>query len=165
MKNKAEVLRPVDDHAIQLARTLIVDAKFASLAVLDPKDGYPLVSRVGVVSDPHGCPVFLGSDISTHASAVAADGRCSLMLGEPGRGDPLAHPRITVVGTAERLDRHSDQHRQVRARYLENHPKAKLYVDFADFAFYRIAVQRADLNGGFGKAYLLRSADLLEPRR
>jgi len=33
-------------------------------------------------------------------------------------------------------------------------------VDFADFRFYRLAVERALLNGGFGKAYVLTGEDL-----
>ena len=46
-------------------------------------------------------------------------------------------------------------------RYLNRHPKAKLYVGFGDFAFFRLAVERASLNGGFGKAYHLALSDLV----
>ncbi len=49
---------------------------------------------------------------------------------------------------------------QLRRRYLAHHPKAALYVDFADFAFWRFNVSRASLNGGFGKAYALTASDL-----
>ena len=50
--------------------------------------------------------------------------------------------------------RHAEQARAER-RYLNRHPKARLYAGFADFAFFRLAVERASLNGGFGKAYHL----------
>jgi heme iron utilization protein len=48
----------------------------------------------------------------------------------------------------------------LRALWLAQHPKAQLYVDFADFAFVRLAPRGAALNGGFGKAYALDAADL-----
>jgi heme iron utilization protein len=36
-------------------------------------------------------------------------------------------------------------------------------VDFGDFAFFRLTVERASLNGGFGKAYALTQEDLVLP--
>ena len=89
-----------------------------------------------------------------------ADPRCALLVGEPGRGDPLAHPRMTLQGVARRLARDSDEGRRARERYLLAHPKAALYADFGDFAFWRIELQRASLNGGFGRAWVLSVADL-----
>ena len=51
----------------------------------------------------------------------------------------------------------------MRFRYLARRPKAELYADFGDFAFWRIRVERASFNGGFGKAYTLRSSDMIMP--
>src|SRR3546814_18469480 len=34
-------------------------------------------------------------------------------------------------------------------------------VDFPDFSFWRLRVERASLNGGFGRAYAMTPADLL----
>jgi len=47
-----------------------------------------------------------------------------------------------------------------REFWLKKHPKAQLYVDFADFFFWKMTVERAHLNGGFGKAYVLKPTDL-----
>ena len=46
-------------------------------------------------------------------------------------------------------------------RYLNRNPKAKLYVGLGDFSFFRLEVERASLNGGFGKAYLLTRDDII----
>jgi putative heme iron utilization protein len=92
---------------------------------------------------------------------LLADPRCSLLLGEPGKGDPLAHPRISLHCRAVKLERGSTLEAQARRRYLNRNPKAKLYVDLGDFSFFRLEVQNASLNGGFGKAYLLTPTDLL----
>ena len=76
----------------------------ASLAVLEPRHGHPLASRVGVATDADGAPLILVSHLSAHTPAMLADPRCSLLVGEPGKGDPLAHPRVTLVCRAERLE-------------------------------------------------------------
>jgi putative heme iron utilization protein len=51
----------------------------------------------------------------------------------------------------------------LRGLWLEQHPKARLYYDLADFALLRLAVEGADLNGGFGRAFRLLPEDLRAP--
>lgn len=155
------MIRPTDAEAIRLAKTLLRSARYGALAVLDPASGGPLASRVAVATDLDGTPLILVSSLSAHTGALLADARCSLLLGEPGKGDPLAHPRITLVCTASKLEPGTDGHARGRRRYLNRQPKAKLYADFGDFAFFRLDPSRASLNGGFGKAYTLDRADLL----
>ncbi|MEL7215385.1 MAG: DUF2470 domain-containing protein, partial [Pseudomonadota bacterium] len=77
------------------------------------------------------------------------------------KGDPLAHPRITVTAKAERLE--GEARTTARERFLRYHPKSALYADFGDFAFWRLAPSGASLNGGFGKAYALKATDLATP--
>lgn len=156
-----QVLRQTDDEARALARRLVRGARFAALAVLEPGSGHPLASRVATATDIDGSPTLLVSALSGHTPALLADPRASLLFGEPGKGDPLAHPRITVLGRAERIAPDAPEHARIRRRYLARHPKAALYVDFADFAFFKLAPERASLNGGFGKAYALAAQDLL----
>ncbi|CAG0969790.1 hypothetical protein RHIZO_01161 [Rhizobiaceae bacterium] len=158
---KKDVIRETDAEAIRLARTLVRSARFGALAVLDPNDGSPQASRVAVATDLDGTPLILVSALSGHTAGLVADPRCSLLLGEPGKGDPLAHPRISISCRAERLERGSAGQARAERRYLNRHPKAKLYVGFPDFAFFRLDPQKASLNGGFGKAYALTRADLI----
>lgn len=158
---KPDPIRETDAESIRLASTLIRTARFGALAVLDPKTGAPSASRVATATDLDGTPLILVSALSGHTAGLMADPRCSLLLGEPGKGDPLAHPRITLSCRAEKLDRNAADGARARRRYLNRHPKAKLYADFGDFSFFRLALQSASLNGGFGKAYLLGRADLV----
>jgi len=158
---KKDVLRPTDDEAIRLARRLLRASRYGALAVIEPGTGAPSASRVATATAPDGAPLILVSTLSTHTGGLLADPRCSLLLGEPGKGDPLAHPRISVSCLARRLVRESDEGSRARRRYLNRHPKAELYVDFGDFAFFRLDPQRASLNGGFGRAYALTRSDLL----
>lgn len=158
---KKDVIRPTDSEAVRLAKTLIRSARFGALAVLDPATGSPMASRVGVAADIDGTPLILVSMLAAHTGALLADPRCSLLLGEPGKGDPLAHPRITLACIARRLDPGSDVRARAERRYLNRNPKAKLYAGLGDFHFFRLEPLAASLNGGFGKAYQLSSADIL----
>ena len=158
---KKEVLRETDDEAIRLGRTLLRSARYGALAVLEPQTGAPLASRVAVATDHDGTPLVLVSALAAHTAGLAADPRCSLLLGEPGKGDPLAHPRITIACLAEKIGRDDPRHGRIEWRFLSRNPKSKLYAGFPDFSFFRLVPQGASLNGGFGKAYALTAADLL----
>lgn len=158
---KKDVLQSVDAESRRAAKTLIREARFAALAVADPVKGYPMASRIAVATASDGAPVFLISQLSGHFGALEADGRASVLVGEPGRGDPLAHSRVTVFGHAAKIE--GADRALIRARFLARHPKAALYVDFADFAFWRLTPEGASFNGGFGKAYEMQPDDLLAP--
>src|SRR5262245_14521099 len=97
MTERRDVLRPTDEEAIRLGKTLVSTARHGAIAVLDPKTGRPLASRVGVATDADGAPIILVSMLAAHTRALIADPRCSLLAGEVGKGDPLAHPRITLI--------------------------------------------------------------------
>src|SRR5271167_621088 len=135
-------------QAVADARRLTRVARTAALATLDPATGAPLTTLVGVASDFDGAPLFLMSTLARHTKHLAVDPRASLLLTEaPERGDPLNHPRLTLNGRIEKT-----VGPRVRTRYLQRNPKAKLYVDFADFAFFRLAVEAVHFNGGFARA-------------
>ena len=152
--NRQNPIRATDDEALALARELSRET-LGAVGVLDSTTGFPVVSRATVIVDG-GEPVLLTSDLSHHTKAMAADPRVSVLLGTaPSKGDPLAFPRVTVFGRAAKVARNADDHATLRGAWLAAHPKAALYIDFLDFAFWRITVERASLNGGFGKAYEL----------
>jgi len=155
------VLRPTDDEAIRLARTLLRTARHGAIAVLEPGTGAPLASRVAVATDHDGAPLILVSGLAAHTGGIEADPRCSLLLGEPGKGDAMAHARVTIACLAEKIARDDPRHGRVEWRFLSHNPKSKLYAGLGDFAFYRLDPQRASLNGGFGKAFALTRQDLL----
>lgn len=161
MEKKRDVLRETDAESIRLAKTLLRSCRYGALAVLEAETGAPLASRVGVATDADGTPIILVSMLSAHTPAILADPHCSLLLGETGKGDPLAHPRITLSCRATKVEKDTPDHERVSRRYLNRNPKAKLYVGLGDFSFFRLDIERASLNGGFGKAYALDRGDLV----
>src|SRR3546814_11988872 len=93
-----------------------------------------------------GSLYFLASTLSTHTQALLADPRCSLLVGEPGKGDPLAHPRLTMTGSAERIGT-GDLRERLKRRYPARHPKAAPYVAFPDLSFWSCQDDRVHFNG------------------
>ncbi len=148
----------VDDQPAKAARALLAAANQATLATaaLD-RDGWPFASLVLIAHDRDGAPLLLLSDLAEHSQNIAADDRVSLLIdGTAGLQDPLTGPRLTVLGPAGRSS--DPNHRQ---RYLERHPSAAQYIDFTDFAVYRMAVERAHLVAGFGRIHWIDAAVLL----
>ena len=135
---------------------LLRGTRAGALATLEAESGHPFATLVTVATQIDGTPLLLLSTLSAHTRNIAADERVSLLLAETGKGDPLAHPRLTLTGRAERLADDSG-----RRRFLARHPKAALYADFPDFAFFRIMLSGGHLNGGFGKAARLSAYELL----
>ncbi len=162
-ENPNTPIRPTDDAARALAQSLIAAARHGALGVIDPACGFPMVTRVAIGTDMAGAPLTFISTLSAHTRALTADPRASLLVGEPGaKGDPLTHPRLTLLARATQVTDGSD-HDALAARWLDQHPKAKLYIGFTDFSFWRFAVTEAHLNGGFGRAFVLTAQDIAAP--
>ena len=152
---------PADFTPAELAKMLLRTRRAGTLGTLDRNTGHPFASLVNVATDLDGSPVILTSRLSTHTANLEADGRASVLLAETGKGDPLAHPRLTVIGQFSVLAKKSAGEARVRRRFLARHPKSELYAGFGDFAFWRMDVASAHLNGGFARAADLEAADVL----
>jgi putative heme iron utilization protein len=114
-----------------------------------------------VATDIDGAPLILVSRLSTHTANLEQDGRASLLLASTGKGDPLAHPRLTILGTFAQVERDSAAEPRIRRRFLARHPKSELYAGFGDFSFWRLNALSAHLNGGFARAADLKAADVM----
>ena len=157
---RPDPVQPADAEARALALSMLQDARHAALSYTDA-DGTPGVSRIAFGLAPDGTPVTLVSGLAPHFAALRDRPACAVMLGEPGlKGDPLTHPRLMVKARAGLIASDDPARPALRALWLDAHPKAKLYVDFADFAFCRLVPVDALLNAGFGRAYRMTAADL-----
>jgi len=150
---KPDTFRSTDDEARALARKLIAEARFGAVGLVI--DASPFVTRVAL-APTDGALLTLVSDLAPHTYALRANPDASLLVGEPGRGDPMAHPRLTLQVRAHFLEK-SDT---TKAAYLALQPKAQLYIDFADFHLVHLKPKEGWLNGGFGRAYRLTPEDL-----
>ena len=138
-----------DFDAAKLARSLLRRSRQGALATLMAGSGAPYCSLVNVASHPDGSPILLISRLAVHTRNILADPRVSLMLDERAGGDPLEGSRIMLAGRAEQAA--SDDATILRRRYLNAHPSAEAFVDFADFSFFRIRPSGTHLVAGFGR--------------
>jgi putative heme iron utilization protein len=159
-KDAKDVIQPMDEAVRQEARSLLREARSAMLATLGP-DGHPSASLVGLATDIQGTPIILISGLAAHTGNLAEDPRASLLIAPGGKGDPLAHARITLKVRARKIARESEEGLRIRQRYLARQPKAALYADFPDFSFFALEIEGASLNGGFARAFAPTPADLM----
>ena len=156
--NKSPEL-PAKSAIAASARALVRRAFKASLATFDSRNNYPYASLITLATDASGGPIFLISKLARHTANLAHDARASVMVDETSAlADPLQGARLTLYGRAEPTAEEG-----VRRRFLARHPEASIYVDFPDFAIWRLAVEGAHFIGGFGRIFDLELHDLLLP--
>ncbi len=130
------------------ARTLVHLGRTGTLGTLSRRHpGHPFVSIMPYAPDERGRPLVLISTLAMHTQNLAADPRASLLVAQPG-DDPLALARVTLMGAARRLE--AGERPAARDAYLARHPNAVHWVDFDDFAFWRLDVADVYFVGGFG---------------
>jgi putative heme iron utilization protein len=131
------------------ARTLAHLGRVGALATLSRRHpGHPFASIMPYALGARGEPLFLMSTLAMHTQNLQADPRASLLVTQPGwAGDPLAAGRLTLMGEARVLG--DEDTADARTAYLARHEEAAAWVDFADFAFWRLTVTDAYFVGGF----------------
>jgi putative heme iron utilization protein len=111
--------------------------------------GFPFGSVMPYALDERGHPVFLISTMAMHTQNLQADPRASLLVAQADNdGDPLGASRVTLIGNARPVEQ--PETGAVRKLYLAGYPNSVHWVDFEDFAFYRMEVVDIYYVGGFG---------------
>lgn len=146
-------------HA-ERCRTIVAAARAGTLSTIarDPA-GFPYGSLVTVAFDAEGAPLFLLSTLAEHTANLGARSEASLLVTEPldARAEPLSAGRVTLLGPCTRLDGAAGK--AARALFLAANPGAAYYVDFSDFAFYRLAPASLRYVGGFGRMSWVTAAE------
>ncbi|MGH7092633.1 MAG: HugZ family protein, partial [Stellaceae bacterium] len=136
------------------ARRLVRGRAHATLAT--SLDGRPYASLVATACDIAGNPLLLLSDLAQHTRNLATDPRVSLLFEDTaGHDDPLAGPRLSLLGRIEAVDDAA-----ARARFVARHPSAAAYAGFGDFRPYRVTAERGHLVAGFGRIEWIDGAAL-----
>ncbi|MGP1394137.1 MAG: HugZ family protein [Inquilinaceae bacterium] len=138
------------------ARRIVRAADRATLSTKGA-NGWPYGALVLLGLDLDGTPLLMLSSLAQHTRHLLEDDRVAVTVdGTFGFPEPLAGPRLTVLGRARRTE--EPRH---RARFLARHPSASRYADFTDFAVYRVAVDRIHLVAGFGEIRWLEADRVL----
>lgn len=116
--------------------------------------GFPSLSAVPFALAPEGWLVGLFSHLAPHHPNLLADGRCALLLAEDNEGDILTGERLELTATA-RILRDDAEQQLAHETYVRCYPRADAWFRQLNFDFFRIDVQAARYNGGFGQAATL----------
>src|SRR5580698_354912 len=140
---------PEPTHA-ERSRTLMHLSSVATLSTVSRKQpGFPFGSLMPYALDASGRPLFLISTMAMHTQNLKADPRASLFISQPAAdGDILGAARVTLVGNVTQLT--DEEKAEVREIYLKAHPNSQYWVDFNDFAFFRLEPLDIYYVGGFG---------------
>lgn len=149
---------PQPSHA-ERTRTLLAGQSTGYLSSQSKKlPGFPFGSVMPYALDPAGRPVFLISKMAMHTQNLDHRPEASLLVPDGSAAqDPLGAARVTLLGKAEPLP--SADLEATRQLYLERHDKARFWVDYADFGFYRMDVAEIYFVGGFGVMGWVESGD------
>lgn len=130
------------------ARQLVAANRRGVLGTLLPKDGYPYASMVDYAPLPDGDVILFLSRLAEHQKYLTADSRVSLLIAPDIMAEnALAQARVSLVGRAELVE----DRPAMAAIYLQYHPSAQQYINFGDFQFYRLRVEKARYIAGFGR--------------
>jgi putative heme iron utilization protein len=140
-------------------RTLVHVARLGTLSTqLQKTPGFPFGSVMPFGADAQGRPAFLISTMAVHTQNLLADPHASLLVMQPDwPEDPLAGSRATLVGPVTPVP--AEEIAAVREEYLARHANARYWVDFTDFAFYRMEVTALYYVAGFGAMGWVEAAD------
>jgi putative heme iron utilization protein len=143
-----------------LAKALLTSRGFGVLATHSKRrPDYPFASMVTYAVDRRGCPLFLLSSLAVHTSNLQANPKASLLVfAEGAESDPLNSARANFFGEAALVP--EDQIGEARGLYLAKQPEAEQWIDFGDFALYRMELVEAYYVGGFGVMGWVDGADL-----
>jgi heme iron utilization protein len=152
------------------ARTLAYLGRTGALATLSRKHpGHPFASLMPYALDARGQPLVLISTMAMHTQNLQADPRASLLVTQAGAAvppqessEPLAAGRLTLVGEARPLA--LGDVTEAREAYLARHKQAAYWVDFDDFAFWRLEVRDVYFVGGFAAMDWVTAADYAAAR-
>lgn len=141
------------------ARTLVQLGRSGTLVTQSRRlPGFPFGSVALYAVDAAGRPSFLVSTMAMHTQNLLADAHASVLVTQPGwSDDPLAGARVTLVGTVAQVP--ANDTAALRDAYLARHENARHWVDYDDFAFYRLELVDVYWVGGFGEMGWVSAAD------
>jgi putative heme iron utilization protein len=135
------------------AAQLVLAHRWAALATLG--DGGPAASMVAYAPEPDlGSLLLFLSGLSEHTRNLISEPQVALVITETdsGEGDPQTLARLSIKGTAERVERSAPEFEEVWRTYVARLPHAAPRIVLGDFSLFRVAVASAHYVGGFAQA-------------
>jgi putative heme iron utilization protein len=152
--------RELTPSSAERSRTLVAAARAGALSTLARHPaGFPYGSLVTLVPDDRGRPILLLSSLAEHTQNLTAHAEASVLITEPlpASGSVLDLARVSLIGACTPLA--AEERDAARRIFLAGQPEAAAYVDFRDFAFYRLEPVTLRYVGGFGRMSWVGAAE------
>jgi putative heme iron utilization protein len=143
----------MDTQDAQALQALIDSQPVAALATLH--NGDPAVSMTPFARVPGSTRFVIHvSALATHTRDMLQHPAVSLLITAPlhDADSPLALPRASVQGTAQRCEPGSPGYDEARAAYLAKLPDSEELFSFGDFSLFVIEARALRYVAGFGRA-------------
>ena len=142
------------DMDLDELRTFIHTHRQATLAVCVNNE--PFTAMVSYVTHGGGLLIHL-SNLSLHKKQLLANPACSLLIAEPddGRDEVMSLARVTLNGSAIKLDKQTQDYADAQAAFLAKLPTSEMMFALADFDLFRIVPTAGRFIAGFGRAFAL----------
>lgn len=159
MESRKEIpqITPTDSHR-RIVRRLVRSERSASLATTLSRgnQAIPYASVVTYTADERAAPILLLSSLADHTQALMDDPRACLLVSQArGLPNPQTGPRVSLLGTMQKVERDDPRHPALQSHFLGRHPAASQYIGFGDFALWQMEVTEAHYVGGFARAVWL----------
>ena len=143
------------------ARTLVEKGGISTLSTMSEKHpGFPFGSVMPFGLTDSGEPIFLISAMAMHTKNLRADPKSTLLVMDKTTPEnPLGAGRLSIMGQSLPID--EGEKASIRELYLKQNPNAKNWVDYGDFAFFKMNVIDAYFVGGFGVMGWVAGSDYL----
>src|SRR3989344_384283 len=108
----------------------------------------PFGSLSPYVLDKNGNPVIFISILAIHTKNLNKNPACSLTIWKVDEDDLFNSQRITFLGKMVQVE--DEERKELQELFLKKHPESEGFIDFDDFAFYRLEIVKIYYIGGFG---------------
>jgi hypothetical protein len=134
---------------------LVKEGKVSTLSTIYNKVAFG--SLVPYALDKKGYPIIFVSDLALHTKNIKKEPNCSLMIAKVNEDDIFNSSRITFIGKMVKVS--EKELPEIKEIYLEKHESVKDFIDFKDFTFYRLEIEKIYWVGGFGDIEWIKLQD------
>lgn len=122
--------------------------------------GTPFGTPAPYAIDSEGRPVIFLSNLAIHTKNITKNSNCSIMVLKEDKDDPFNSARVTFVGKIVKV---GDKERaEYKKLFLAKQKSSEPFINFGDFNFYRLDIERIFYVGGFGDIQWVNPKDYVK---
>jgi len=161
-----------EEESGKLSREIVKNSYYGTLSTIQSEAAgasnvynFPFGSVADIADEEPstGRPLLLLSELERNVINLQSVPACSLhfitgpetiyQFEHPEHYDVMTKPRTTLMGHLEVVP--EEELEAAKATYLKKHPSSKAWINFSDFAMYRMVIEDVYVVGGFGNEHYI----------